>query len=350
MNNSLHRGTRWPLWFGTWWAAVAIGVGCCWADDASPAGKFHPPADLLPIAFFVFGGGGSGKRTLEENAPKPAAGPSDDPISLQGTGKPDVKLYVAMARLVEEKGQLAEAQQQYQKGLEDSPQDLRALLGYAQLKDRLGEPNEAMKLYQRAIHAHAKEGAVYNNLAIHYAMQSMYRESLAAFQHAIVLRPAEVRYRNNVAMILVKLNRRQDAFVQLCAVHKPAMAHYNLGVLMAKNGQAQPAVEQFYIALDINPSLLPARQWLERLGAIPPTSSPPMAAEEPRSRPQRSLFGPIGASYGTKQRRDRLQPRADVGSLAAAAPAVADWSVRGLSASGGIGVLPGLPLHLGEMP
>ena len=188
---------------------------------------------------------------------------------------------MAVARLDEEKGQLAEAQTQYKKGLEDSPEDLRALLGYAQLKDRLGEPNEARKLYQRAIKAHPKNGAVYNNLAIHYAQQGMYRESLAAFQRAIVLRPAEVRYRNNAATVLVKLNRFQDAFVQLLAIHKPAMAHYNLGVLMAKNGQPQPAVAQFSLALDINPSLFPARQWLDRLGAVPP-ASPPMTAEEPR--------------------------------------------------------------------
>ena len=203
--------------------------------------------------------GGGDKRTLEATAPKPAASPSDDPVSLQGKGKPDVKLYVALAHLAEEKGQLAEAQQQYKLGLEESPDDLRALLGYVRLKDRLGEPNAAMKFYQWAIKAQPKEAAVYNNLAIHYATQSMYRESLAAFQRAIGLRPKEIRYRNNVATVLVQLNRPQDAFVQLLAVHERATAHYNLGVLMAKNGQPQPAAEQFSIALQWNPSRPPAR-------------------------------------------------------------------------------------------
>ena len=274
---SLHTATQWPLRLGAWLAVAALGAPCCRADDASSAGGAAPQPSFFQSLF-----GGGTKRTVEQTAPKPAAAPSDDPLSLQSTGKPDVKLYVAMARLLEEKGQLAEAEKQYQKGLEDSPQDLKALLLYAQLKDRLGEPNEATKLYQRAIHAHPKEGAVYNNLAIHYARQSMYRESLAAFQKAIVLQPKNVRYRNNAAVVLVQLNRSQDAFFQLCAVHDPAMAHYNLGVLLAKNGQPQPAVQQFSLALHVNPSLLPARQWLERLGAIPRASAPRMAADDPR--------------------------------------------------------------------
>ena len=326
MNINLLNGLRWPLRLGTWLTVAAVGVGCCRGDDASPAGNATPQPTFLQS---LFGGGGNGRRTIDETAPKPAADPNDDPVRLDSPGKPDVKLYVAVAHLDEEKGQMAEAQQQYKKGLEDSPEDLRALLGYAQLKDRLGEPNEAMKLYQRAIKAHPKEGAAYNNLAIHYAQQAMYRESLAAFQRAIVLRPTEVRYRNNAATVLVKLNRFQDAFVQLSAVHKPAIAHYNLGVLMAKNGQPQPAVAQFSIALDINPLLLPARQWIERLGAVPPPA-PPTAAEEPRHcRPQCPRFRPLAASRGTKQRRDRRHPGAGVASLAAAPRARADRGVAG---------------------
>ena len=327
VNNRLHRETQWPLRLGTWLAVVAIGVGCCRADDASPPGNSASQPSFFQSLSSMMGGGD--KRTLEATAPKPAASPSDDPVSLQGKGKPDVKLYVALAHLAEEKGQLAEAQQQYKLGLEESPDDLRALLGYARLKDRLGEPNAAMKFYQRAIKAQPKEAAVYNNLAIHYATQSMYRESLAAFQRAIGLRPKEIRYRNNVATVLVQLNRPQDAFVQLCAVHERATAHYNLGVLMAKNGQPQPAAEQFSIALQWNPSLLPARQWLEHLGDdavnILPTDGGRRAS---RSRPQRPRLGPIAPSHRTKQRGDRLQPGADIANLAAPAR---DIAVRGVA-------------------
>ena len=273
--------------------------------------------------------GGGDKRTLEATAPKPAASPSDDPVSLQGKGKPDVKLYVALAHLAEEKGQLAEAQQQYKLGLEESPDDLRALLGYARLKDRLGEPNAAMKFYQWAIKAQPKEAAVYNNLAIHYATQSMYRESLAAFQRAIGLRPKEIRYRNNVATVLVQLNRPQDAFVQLCAVHERATAHYNLGVLMAKKRSAAAGRG----AILHRPAMEPvaaAGAAMDRASGddavnILPTDGGRRAS---RSRPQRPRLGPIAPSHRTKQRGDRLQPGADIANLAAPAR---DIAVRGVA-------------------
>ena len=82
--------------------------------------------------------------------------------------------------LFEERGNLAEAEQQYKKGLQLSPQDLRALLGYAHLKDiqTPHQPEEAAKLYLKAVKAHPQEACVYNNLANHYFQLGMFRQRL----------------------------------------------------------------------------------------------------------------------------------------------------------------------------
>ena len=212
-----------------------------------------------------------------------------DPVSLFTKANPGVELYVAVARLYEENGRLAEAEQQYKKGLQAAPDDLRALLGYARLKDRLGQTDEALNLYRRAVKAHPDEPSVYNNLAVHYAHQGLLTHSVTAMQRAIHLRPRDAKYRDNIATALIQLGRPQEAFAHLCVAHDEASAHYDLGFLMVRIGQRQAAAHQFTIALAMNPSLVPARQWLDRLSGRPGAAAgtPPamMAASGPRSDP-----------------------------------------------------------------
>jgi Tfp pilus assembly protein PilF len=241
--------------------------------------------------------------------PKTPVTPADDPVSLQTKGKPSVQTYLAVARVYEEGGKFAEAEAQYKRAVQDAPNDLRALLAYARLKDRMGEPQEALKLYQRAARAHPKEPSVFNNLAVHYARQGLLRDAAGAMEQAVQLRPKEVKYRNNLAALLVELDRPRDAFTQLRAVHDEAAAHYNLGFLLNRKGQRQAAAQEFAIALRINPSLVQARQWLDRLsgGAMqgPPPGMqqprpgmplPPMAAQGP---PPDARYGSPGVARNT---------------------------------------------------
>lgn len=257
--------------------------------------------------------------------PKPAAPPTaaDDPVSLKSKGKPGIDLYVAVARYNEEAGRLAEAEGHYKRALQEWPNDLRLLLGYARLKDRLGESQEALRLYQRAAKANPHEPAVPNNLAVHFGRHGMLREAIGAEDRAIQLRPAEPRYRNNMAMLLVEAGRPQEAYFHLRAVYDDAVAHYDLGFLLNKKGQARAAAQEFAVALRLNPGLAPARQWLDRLAAGPgprPASEPggygapaygsppdePRVASDPRGR---SIDVPSGhPEAGTPQAGARPGP------------------------------------------
>ncbi|MHC4178975.1 MAG: tetratricopeptide repeat protein, partial [Planctomycetota bacterium] len=152
-------------------------------------------------------------------APKPRVKPADDPISLATKAKPGVELHVAVARLYAESGKPAEAVRHYQKALEQTPDNLAALLGCAHLQDRLGRPAEARELYLRAARAHPNEAAVHNNLAMFCAGRGMVNESGAAFTRAIQLQPQNPKYRNNFARLLVRIGRTREAFAQLRAAH-----------------------------------------------------------------------------------------------------------------------------------
>jgi Tfp pilus assembly protein PilF len=297
-----HCWAVWPLRLRLVLAILTIGAVPCAADDYP--GATPPPAPSIGQSI------SSGFSRLTQPAnPKPATVPTDDPVSLQSKATPKVEVYVAFARLFEERGDLPEAEEQYKKGLQLSPQDLHALLGYARLKDLLGQREEALKLYQKALKAHPKDASVYNDLAIHYFRLRMFRQSLAMLEHAIQLQPGDMKYRNNSATLLVEMRMPQEAFTQLLAVHDEAAAHYNLGFLMVKNGQTQQAAQQFALALQVNPSLVAARQWLDRLDGRAISMSPSAAA----------MIGPTQGPPNYRWQDTRLAAR-DAPSAAPLAP------------------------------
>ncbi|MGA2035165.1 MAG: tetratricopeptide repeat protein [Thermoguttaceae bacterium] len=290
----------------------------------SPYGDAPPKPSMMDSLSSGF------KQAGQAMAPKPTVNPpSDDPISLQTKTRPDSELFVAVAHLYEESGRLDEAEAQYKKALRESPNDARALLGYARLKDRMGQPQESLKLYQKAVKLYPEDPSVYNNLAVHYARQKQYGEARAALAHAVQLRPNDPKYRNNIATLLVELGRPQDAFTELRAVHSEAAAHYNLGYLLQKKGQAEAAVQEFHTALDIDPSLSQARQWLNRIGAqdralasgyrpvMPPSLGRPPAVprEEPRLEANVARPLPEGPQYGSLPPGPRPQAPPQYGAL-----------------------------------
>ena len=200
--------------------------------------------------------------------PKPAAkapGVEDDAIALKGKAKPGPELYVAVARLYEQSHNLADAEQQYLLALKDKPDYLPALLGYAELKEQLGQPDEALRLYQRAAKAYPREAAVFNNMGLYYAKLGRADDAVAAMTRAVALAPKNPRYRNNIATVLVDQGRLHDAFAHFQAAHGEAAAYYNMGYLLNKKGQTQAAMQHFALALKADPSMAAAQRWLEYL-------------------------------------------------------------------------------------
>ena len=230
--------------------------------------------------------------------PKPSAsarGPEDEAVSLKGKGKPGPELYLAVARVYQQAGKPAEAEQQYRAALKEFPNDLPVLLSYAQLKDNLGRLDEAIEIYQRAAKAYPQQASIYNNLGLCYARQNRLDEAVAAMSRAIQLDGKNTLYRNNIATVLVDQGKLREAFANLRAVHGAGAAYYNMGYLLHKKGQTQAALQHFTLALRADPSLAAARCWVEylqrsmtqaRLPQHPAamglriTSPPPMAEQD----------------------------------------------------------------------
>jgi len=169
------------------------------------------------------------------------------------------ELYVGMAQVAHRGGNVEHARQFYQKALQMDPNHLEALLGAARMEDREGRLDVAIMLYRRAAAAHPRNATALNDLALCHARSGELPLAHQALESAILLESQKALYRNNVAKVLVELNQLDRATHHLTAVHPPAVAHYNMGVLLAERGRDGESADYLARALAIDPQLEPAR-------------------------------------------------------------------------------------------
>ena len=189
-----------------------------------------------------------------------------DPVSLGfASGPPNAQLYVSMAEISDKGGNPQQARLLYQKARSLEPDNLPSLLGLARLEDRQGQLDKAIEIYQQAITAHPQSTAPLNDLAICYARKNQLEASLGLLEQAVRLQPDKPLYRNNIAKVLTELKRSDEALVHLAVVHSPAVAHYNLGVLLAQRGRTEEATRYLALAEEIDPAMQEARSLLDQL-------------------------------------------------------------------------------------
>lgn len=189
-----------------------------------------------------------------------------DSISVNSpSGKPDASFFVSIARVQEVAGNLEGAESSYKQALDTDKKDLEALLSYAHLLDRQGRLTEAAELYQQATKYHPDSATALNDLSICYARQGMMGPSVDALSSAIQLEPQRKLYRNNIAKILVKMDRVDEAYEHLAMVHGSGIAHYNVGYLLHEMGNDEAAIRHFGYAATADPSLVEAQRWQQML-------------------------------------------------------------------------------------
>ncbi|MCC6126591.1 MAG: tetratricopeptide repeat protein [Pirellulales bacterium] len=254
----LINGTRWlclPA-VAAWLALSGFLSPRCAAQDTFGGAPSKPSfTDSVKQSFSKVGEAFSSK-------PKTNSLPDDDPTLLKSEGKPSVDLYLTLAKHFEETNKPAQAEEQYQKALRQSPNHLAAMLGYAHFMENHGRYEDAVNLYQRTIKTHPQNASAHNNLGLCHARGKKLKEATAAIGQAVQLDPRNPLYRNNVAALLVEQNRPTEAFENLRSVHGDAKAYYNLGYLLSKKGDKSSAEHHFKQALRIDPTLEPAQRWL----------------------------------------------------------------------------------------
>jgi tetratricopeptide (TPR) repeat protein len=180
---------------------------------------------------------------------------------------PGADFFVSLARVHEQTGSYDRAIEQYNKALAIDPDFAPALVGYAHVLDRQGQKVKATEYYVRAFKAHPEDASVANDLGLCFARQGKFDQAIEYLDKAVKLQPDRELYRNNIATVLVEVGRVDQAVKQIAAVYGDPIAHYNVGVLLTQRGKQQAAVEQFTAAVQQDPGLTEARDWLDQLTA-----------------------------------------------------------------------------------
>lgn len=225
---------------------------------------------------------------------KPKVVSADDPVKLNSQPK-DVpaSLYTQAAWYAERQGNTTAAVSQYEKALERDPRDVTTLISYARFLDRSGKSDDALRIYQRAQSVASNYAPLWNDLGLFYARRSDSQRAMEALNQAVALQPNNLRYRNNLAAVLVETQRPQDAVQQLERLQPPAIARHNVGYLLYLQHKPEAAAEYFSQALRLDPSLTQAQQMLSQLrapvDAMPVGASPAPSASANATRERQPL-------------------------------------------------------------
>ncbi|MCG8585371.1 MAG: tetratricopeptide repeat protein, partial [Pirellulales bacterium] len=227
-----------------------------------------------------------------------------DPVHLGGN-KPNAsaELHAGMAQIFMEQGRNDLAIKHFNDAFKIDPDNLKAVRGYARFLQRQGKVAEAEQQFRRALKIDGNSPGTWNDLGMSLAQQGKRAEAVQAIERAIELRPRKALYRNNAAAVLIEMGKNQRAFDHLAVAHGEAKAHYNVGYLLVKTNQRQAAAAHFNRALQLDSSMVAARQWLDQIhgrrpaemvaqrpvNVRPPVATPPIrrdpVASPPATRP-----------------------------------------------------------------
>lgn len=200
---------------------------------------------------------------------EPQAKPQDDPLSLDTKPKQlSSELYVQLAHMHEAKGDFARAIKQYEEALKVSPNNTQVLVELGRAHDRQGDMAKAIATYQQAIKIDARCALAHNDLGLCYARQNDLARARESLSKAVALTPTSKLYRNNLATVLVSSRQYNEAYEQLAAVHTPAIAQYNLGILANRRGDKTEAMNRFQQAASLDPNLAQARNMIDKFNGI----------------------------------------------------------------------------------
>ena len=123
---------------------------------------------------------------------------------------------------------------------------------------RTGRYGEAATHYQRAVDQNAKSAVLYRKLAEAHAKNEALPAAVRTYEQAITLAPSHAKTRTELAILLTRLDRYDDALAlleQTVREHPDrAQAHLVLGLLHAREGRYPAAITAYQRAIAAVPS------------------------------------------------------------------------------------------------
>jgi Flp pilus assembly protein TadD len=225
------------------------------------------------------------------------------------TPKVNATTYVAHGELLERRGELERAAEQYRQALELSPDLVVAHNRLGVTLNRLGRHAEATAEFRKAVALRPEEAYLQNNLGFSLYLEKRYDEAEPIIARALTLQPAFQRAHMNHGLVLGRLGRYDEAFTEFAQAGPEADAHYNVAVMQVEAGHYAEAARALEQAIQCDPNFAMARDELREVSRL-------AAAEENKAK----TAAPVLAESEGQQ---KAAPPAEPAPRATAVPAEA---------------------------
>ena len=203
---------------------------------------------------------------------------SQTPPARQTVASPDVpsappakinaSTYYAAGQLHEREGNMAAAVEQYTRATEADPRYLPAWNRLGMVYDKLRMFDKAENAFIRALELSPGQAYIQNNVGFHYMLAGNFPKAESMLRAALAGRPNYVRASMNLAVVLTRTGRVDEAVDTFASVIPRDMAYYNVGVLCATDHRYDEARSAFASALAINPSSAETRTQLDAINRM----------------------------------------------------------------------------------
>ncbi len=169
---------------------------------------------------------------------------------------------ISLARLSEEKGNLADARHIYQELLKKDPNHYEAHRRLGVVATRESKFAEADEHFHKAWQIGPQTASLATDMGYRLYLEHRLTEAEQMLRKAIELEPHNATANNNLGLVLGQMNRIDEAMVCFRKVNSEAEAHANLAYVLTQIGRVDEAKMEFNIALSKDPSMRSAANGL----------------------------------------------------------------------------------------
>ena len=177
------------------------------------------------------------------------------------TSRQEADVEIALARTMEERGELEQAEATYREALRKDPKRVDALVRLAILHDQRAKFKESADFFTKALAIKPDDPDILCDQGYSFYVQRRWAEAEQNFRKALKKKPDLARAHNNLGLVMACDGREDEAISEFrkagCDVSD---AHANLALVLAEEGRWLEARQHYGSALTAKPMSAVAKE------------------------------------------------------------------------------------------
>ncbi len=157
------------------------------------------------------------------------------------------------------------AKQLYQQALQQDPKEMRAYLGLAKVAQEEGQYALANEHYQRVLKEYPNDASIWFEYGLCLAKQKNWNESLECMQKATKLDAKNSNYTSQYAWALSRVGRYEESWTIFRSIYGDGPAYFRVAQMAMHLGQYDKSRHFVQLSLQIEPNNVQAQELLTHL-------------------------------------------------------------------------------------